>query len=82
MDLLWKCRVELVMTQLVLFDSIGSSMVLFHVYTLGKLETMHPSQSEAEHKQLPDILLPEEKSKKPPQDLRVSHSCDMSTTSK
>ena len=48
MVLLWKCMVQLVMTQLVLFDSIGFSMFLFPVYTLGKLETMHPSQSGAE----------------------------------
>jgi len=62
MVLLWKCTVELVTTQLVLFGSNGSNMLLFHVYTLGKLETMHPSQSGAEHKQLPEILLPEGRS--------------------
>lgn len=80
--LLWKCTVELVTTQLVLVDSIGSSMILFHVYTLGKLETMHPLQAGAEHKQLPDILLPEGRSNEPPQDTRDSHSCDLPTTSK
>lgn len=82
MVLLWKCTVKLVVTQLVLSDNIGSSMFLFHVYTLGKLESMHPSRSGAEHKQLPDILLPEGRSKKPPQNPRDSHSWDLSTTSK
>lgn len=82
MVLLWKCTVELIMTQLFLFESIGSSVVLFHVYTLGKLETIHPSESGAEQKQLPGILLPEGRNKKPPQDVRHSQSSDLSATTK
>lgn len=49
MVLLWKYTVKLVITQMVLSDNIGSSIFLFHVYTLDELESMHPSLSGAEY---------------------------------
>lgn len=70
------------MTQLVWFDSIGLGMFSSYVYTLGKLETIPPLQSGAEHKQLPDILWPEGRSENPPQDHRDSDSWYLSTASK